>query len=187
MALMPPTWVVLYLLGVMVVALFYGRWPSWLPPSLVIIEFRSFYRPRRSLISDVSADLRVILAVGLIRNACWRALSGAGSHYREQRTAPYEASKLWLWAMDSQDITATSERLLPPFHAVAGVAAGSSKLRLTSAGPNELSVSAVGLIKAWAHRRAVYHASLPLKAGERLPTDWWWNQVCADDDRNSAC
>lgn len=39
--------VMLYLLGVVVVALFYGRWPSVVATVINVVSFDLFYRPTR--------------------------------------------------------------------------------------------------------------------------------------------
>lgn len=42
---MPPTLVMLYLLGVVVVALFYGRWPSVVATVINVVSFDLFLSP----------------------------------------------------------------------------------------------------------------------------------------------
>lgn len=76
--------VMLYLLGVVVVALFYGRWPSVVATVINVVSFDLFIAPRGTLaVSDVQYLLTfaVMLTVGLVDREpyCGRALSGAGS------------------------------------------------------------------------------------------------------------
>ncbi|WP_425341772.1 DUF4118 domain-containing protein [Escherichia coli] len=76
--------VMLYLLGVVVVALFYGRWPSVVATVINVVSFDLFLSPHAarspSLMCNI-ADLRgdVNRRAGDREPYCWRALSGAGS------------------------------------------------------------------------------------------------------------
>ncbi|UMX53380.1 DUF4118 domain-containing protein [Escherichia coli] len=85
--------VMLYLLGVVVVALFYGRWPSVVATVINVVSFDLFFiAPRGTLaVSDVQHLLTfaVMLTVGLVIRGHLTAgvrYQARVARYREQRT-----------------------------------------------------------------------------------------------------
>jgi len=111
--------VMIYLLGVVIVALFYGRWPSVLATVINVISFDLFFiAPRGTLaVSDVQYVLTfaVMLAVGLLIGN----LTAGGRYqarvapYREQRTRQlYEMSKALAVGRAPQDIVQTSQQFI---------------------------------------------------------------------------
>lgn len=117
--------VMIYLLGVVIVALLYGRWPSVLATISNVISFDLFFiAPRGTLaVSDVQYLLTfsVMLAVGLIVGNLTAGVryQARVARYREQRTRHlYEMSKALATGRNEQDIAATSERFIQStFHA----------------------------------------------------------------------
>jgi len=117
--------VMIYLLGVVIVALFYGRWPSVLATVINVVSFDLFFiAPRGTLaVSDVQYVLTfaVMLAVGLLIGN----LTAGGRYqariarYREQRTRHlYEMSKALAVGRTPQDIAHTSQQFIhSTFHA----------------------------------------------------------------------
>ncbi|STF44597.1 two-component sensor kinase [Escherichia coli] len=77
--------VMLYLLGVVVVALFYGRWPSVVATVINVVSFDLFFIAPRGTLAVSDVQYLLTFAVDVNRRAgdrepyCWRALSGAGS------------------------------------------------------------------------------------------------------------
>lgn len=117
--------VMVYLLGVVVVALFYGRWPSVLATVINVISFDLFFiAPRGTLaVSDVQYLLTfaVMLTVGLVIGNLTAGVRYQAriARYREQRTRHlYEMSKTLAVGRSAQDIAATSARFIDStFHA----------------------------------------------------------------------
>lgn len=116
--------VMLYLLGVVVVALFYGRWPSVVATVINVVSFDLFIAPRGTLaVSDVQYLLTfaVMLTVGLVIGNLTAGVryQARVARYREQRTRHlYEMSKALAVGRSSQDIAATSEQFIAStFHA----------------------------------------------------------------------
>lgn len=117
--------VMIYLLGVVIVALLYGRWPSVLATVSNVVSFDLFFiAPRGTLaVSDVQYLLTfsVMLAVGLIIGNLTAGVryQARVARYREQRTRHlYEMSKALATGRSEQDIAATSERFIQStFHA----------------------------------------------------------------------
>src|SRR5690606_25580764 len=111
--------VMIYLLGVVIVALFYGRWPSVLATVINVVSFDLFFiAPRGTLaVSDVQYLLTfgVMLTVGLVIGNLT-----AGVRYQvrvtldhEQRTRHlYELSNALAAGRNERDIAATSEAFL---------------------------------------------------------------------------
>lgn len=111
--------VMIYLLGVVVVALFYGRWPSVLATVINVLSFDLFFiAPHGTLaVSDVQYLLTfsVMLVVGLtIGNLTAGVRYQARiARYREQRTRHlYEMSRALATTRSVRDIAATSEHFL---------------------------------------------------------------------------
>lgn len=116
--------VMLYLLGVVVVALFYGRWPSVVATVINVVSFDLFIAPRGTLaVSDVQYLLTfaVMLTVGLVIGNLTAGVryQARVARYREQRTRHlYEMSKALAVGRSPQDIAATSEQFIAStFHA----------------------------------------------------------------------
>jgi two-component system sensor histidine kinase KdpD len=117
--------VMLYLLGVVIVALFYGRWPSVLATVINVISFDLFFiAPRGTLaVSDVQYVLTfgVMLTVGLVIGNLTAGVryQARVARYREQRTRHlYEMSKALATGRTQRDITLTSEQFIhSTFHA----------------------------------------------------------------------
>lgn len=117
--------VMLYLLGVVIIALFYGRWPSVLATVINVISFDLFFiSPRGTLaVSDVQYVLTfaVMLTVGLVIGNLTAGVRYQAriARYREQRTRHlYEMSKALAAERTPQDIAATSELFINnSFHA----------------------------------------------------------------------
>ncbi|WP_024557157.1 two-component system sensor histidine kinase KdpD [Franconibacter pulveris 1160] len=117
--------VMVYLLGVVMVALFYGRWPSVLATVINVISFDLFFiAPRGTLaVSDVQYLLTfaVMLTVGLVIGNLTAGVRYQAriARYREQRTRHlYEMSKALAVGRSAQDIAVTSERFIDStFHA----------------------------------------------------------------------
>lgn len=117
--------VMIYLLGVVVVALFYGRWPSVLATVINVVSFDLFFiAPRGTLaVSDVQYVLTfaVMLAVGLLIGNLTAGVRYQAriARYREQRTRHlYEMSKALAVGRTPQDIVQTSQQFIhSTFHA----------------------------------------------------------------------
>ncbi|AHW95166.1 two-component system sensor histidine kinase KdpD [Enterobacter asburiae] len=117
--------VMIYLLGVVVVALFYGRWPSVLATVINVISFDLFFiAPRGTLaVSDVQYILTfaVMLTVGLVIGNLTAGVRYQAriARYREQRTRHlYEMSKSLAVGRTPLDIVQTSEQFIrSTFHA----------------------------------------------------------------------
>lgn len=117
--------VMLYLLGVVIVALFYGRWPSVLATVINVVSFDLFFiAPRGTLaVSDVQYLLTfgVMLTVGLVIGNLTAGVryQARVARYREQRTRHlYELSKALAAGRNERDIAATSEAFIrSTFHA----------------------------------------------------------------------
>lgn len=117
--------VMIYLLGVVVVALFYGRWPSVLATVLNVVSFDLFFiAPRGTLaVSDVQYILTfgVMLTVGLVIGNLTAGVRYQAriARYREQRTRHlYEMSKSLAVGRTPRDIVQTSEQFIrSTFHA----------------------------------------------------------------------
>ncbi len=117
--------VMIYLLGVVIVALFYGRWPSVLATVINVVSFDLFFiAPRGTLaVSDVQYVLTfaVMLAVGLLIGNLTAGVRYQAriARYREQRTRHlYEMSKALAVGRTQQDIAHTSQQFIhSTFHA----------------------------------------------------------------------
>jgi len=117
--------VMIYLLGVVIVALFYGRWPSVLATIINVVSFDLFFiAPRGTLaVSDVQYVLTfaVMLAVGLLIGNLTAGVRYQAriARYREQRTRHlYEMSKALAVGRTPQDIAHTSQQFIhSTFHA----------------------------------------------------------------------
>ncbi|KFC90832.1 two-component system sensor histidine kinase KdpD [Leclercia adecarboxylata] len=117
--------VMIYLLGVVIVALFYGRWPSVLATVINVVSFDLFFiAPRGTLaVSDVQYVLTfaVMLAVGLLIGNLTAGVRYQAriARYREQRTRHlYEMSKALAVGRTPQDIAHTSQQFIhSTFHA----------------------------------------------------------------------
>nr|WP_318384963.1 two-component system sensor histidine kinase KdpD [uncultured Enterobacter sp.] len=117
--------VMVYLLGVVIVALFYGRWPSVLATVINVASFDLFFiAPRGTLaVSDVQYLLTfgVMLTVGLVIGNLTAGVryQARVARYREQRTRHlYEMSKALAVGRSEQDIAHTSEQFIhSTFHA----------------------------------------------------------------------
>lgn len=117
--------VMLYLMGVVIVALFYGRWPSVLATVINVISFDLFFIvPRGTLaVSDVQYILTfaVMLTVGLVIGNLTAGVryQARVARYREQRTHHlYEMSKALSTGRNQQDIARISEQFIhSTFHA----------------------------------------------------------------------
>jgi two-component system sensor histidine kinase KdpD len=117
--------VMLYLLGVVIVALFYGRWPSVLATVISVVSFDLFFiAPHGTLaVSDIQYLLTfaVMLTVGLVIGNLTAGVRYQAriARYREQRTRHlYEMSKALAAERTPQDIAATSELFINnSFHA----------------------------------------------------------------------
>lgn len=117
--------VMIYLLGVVVVALFYGRWPSVLATVINVISFDLFFiAPRGTLaVSDVQYVLTfaVMLAVGLLIGNLTAGVRYQAriARYREQRTRHlYEMSKALAVGRTPLEIVQTSQLFIhSTFHA----------------------------------------------------------------------
>ncbi|WP_155514979.1 DUF4118 domain-containing protein, partial [Citrobacter amalonaticus] len=117
--------VMLYLLGVVVIALFYGRWPSAFSTFISVVSFDLFFiAPRGTLaVSDVQYLLTfgVMLTVGLVVGNLTAGVryQARVARYREQRTRHlYEMSKALAMGRSAQDIASTSEQFIAStFHA----------------------------------------------------------------------
>ena len=111
--------VMISLLGVVLVALFYGRWPSVLATVINVISFDLFFiAPRGTLaVSDVQYVLTfaVMLAVGLLIGNLTAGVRYQAriARYREQRTRHlYEMSKALAVGRTAQDIVQTSQQFI---------------------------------------------------------------------------
>lgn len=111
--------VMLYLLGVVIIALVYGRWPSVLATVINVVSFDLFFvAPRGTLaVSDVQYLLTfgVMLTVGLLIGNLTAGVryQARVARYREQRTRHlYEMSKALAVGRSREDIAATSERFI---------------------------------------------------------------------------
>lgn len=117
--------VMIYLLGVVIVALLYGRWPSVLATVSNVVSFDLFFiAPRGTLaVSDVQYLLTfaVMLTVGLTIGNLTAGVryQARVARYREQRTRHlYEMSKALAVGRSESDIAATSEQFIQStFHA----------------------------------------------------------------------
>jgi Osmosensitive K+ channel histidine kinase len=111
--------VMLYLLGVVIVALLYGRWPSVLATVINVISFDLFFiSPRGTLaVSDVQYLLTfgVMLTVGLVIGNLTAGVryQARVARYREQRTRHlYEMSKTLAVGRSASDIAHTCEQYI---------------------------------------------------------------------------
>ncbi|MEN0613030.1 two-component system sensor histidine kinase KdpD [Klebsiella indica] len=111
--------VMLYLLGVVIIALFFGRWPSVVATFINVASFDLFFiAPRGTLaVSNVQYLLTfaVMLTVGLVIGNLTAGVryQARVARYREQRTRHlYEMSKALAVGRSKQDIAATSERFI---------------------------------------------------------------------------
>jgi len=117
--------VMIYLLGVVIVALLYGRWPSVLATVINVASFDLFFiAPRGTLaVSDVQyiMTFAVMLTVGLIVGNLTAGVRYQAriARYREQRTRHlYEMSKSLAVGRTPRDIVQTSEQFIrSTFHA----------------------------------------------------------------------
>lgn len=111
--------VMLYLLGVVIVALFYGRWPSVLATFINVLSFDLFFvNPRGTLaVSDMQYLLTfaVMLTVGLVIGNLTAGVryQARVARYREQRTRSlYELSKSLAVGRTTQDIATTCSQFI---------------------------------------------------------------------------
>ncbi|WP_318393158.1 two-component system sensor histidine kinase KdpD [Enterobacter sp.] len=111
--------VMIYLLGVVIVALFYGRWPSAFATVINVVSFDLFFiAPRGTLaVSDVQYLLTfgVMLSVGLLIGNLTAGVryQARVARYREQRTRHlYEMSKALAVGRSELDIARTSEAFI---------------------------------------------------------------------------
>ncbi|WLI78324.1 two-component system sensor histidine kinase KdpD [Kosakonia sp. H02] len=111
--------VMIYLLGVVLVALFYGRWPSAFATVINVVSFDLFFiAPRGTLaVSDVQYLLTfgVMLTVGLVIGNLTAGVryQARVARYREQRTRQlYEMSKALAVGRNNQDLAITSESFI---------------------------------------------------------------------------
>ncbi|PKH23711.1 two-component system sensor histidine kinase KdbD [Enterobacterales bacterium CwR94] len=111
--------VMLYLLGVVVVALRYGRWPSVFATVINIIAFDLFFvAPTGTMaVSDAQylVTFGVMLAVGIITGNLTAGVryQARVARHREQRAHTlYEMAKSLSSALTADDITATSTRVV---------------------------------------------------------------------------
>ncbi|XTZ37260.1 two-component system sensor histidine kinase KdpD [Salmonella enterica] len=111
--------VMLYLLGVVLVALRYGRWPSAFATVINVVSFDLFFiAPRGTLaVSDVQYLLTfsVMLTVGLLIGNLTAGVryQARVARYREQRTRHlYEMSKTLAVARSNQHIAQTCEAFI---------------------------------------------------------------------------
>lgn len=108
----------LYLLGVVIIALVYGRWPSVLATVINVISFDLFCRPARDA-GGVGCPVSAHLRRDAHRGPAYRqphrrrALPARVARYRERRTRHlYEMSKALAVGRSQQDIATTSERFI---------------------------------------------------------------------------
>ncbi|MFK3708289.1 two-component system sensor histidine kinase KdpD [Klebsiella sp. NPDC088457] len=111
--------VMIYLLGVVIIALRYGRWPSVLATIINVLSFDLFFiAPRGTLaVSDVQYLLTfgVMLTVGLVIGNLTAGVryQARVARYREQRTRHlYEMSQALAIGRSEEDIAMTSERFI---------------------------------------------------------------------------
>ncbi len=111
--------VMVYLLGVVIIALLYGRWPSAFATVINVISFDLFFiAPRGTLaVSDVQYLLTfgVMMTVGLVIGNLTAGVryQARVARYREQRTRHlYEMSKALATGRSDKDIAATSETFI---------------------------------------------------------------------------
>ncbi|SFT49974.1 two-component system, OmpR family, sensor histidine kinase KdpD [Kosakonia arachidis] len=111
--------VMIYLLGVVLIALFYGRWPSAFATVINVISFDLFFiAPRGTLaVSNVQYLLTfgVMLTVGLVIGNLTAGVryQARVARYREQRTRHlYEMSKALAVGRNNKDIAVTSETFI---------------------------------------------------------------------------
>lgn len=111
--------VMVYLLGVVVVALLYGRWPSAFATVINVVSFDLFFiAPRGTLaVSDVQYLLTfaVMLTVGLVIGNLTAGVryQARVARYREQRTRHlYEMSKALATGRSEEDIATTCETFI---------------------------------------------------------------------------
>lgn len=111
--------VMFYLLGVVVVALLFGRWPSVIATAINVISFDLFFvAPHGTLaVSDVQYLLTfaVMLSVGLLIGNLTAGVyhQARVARYREQRTRQlYEMSNALAVGRSTRDLAATSEHFI---------------------------------------------------------------------------
>ncbi|WP_017799231.1 two-component system sensor histidine kinase KdpD [Winslowiella toletana] len=111
--------VMLYLLGVVIVALLYGRWPSVLASVINVASFDLFFiAPRGTLaVSDLEYLLTfgIMLAVGIIIGNLTASMryQARVARYREGRVRQlYEMSKALSRTRNSQDIISVSQHFI---------------------------------------------------------------------------
>ena len=111
--------VMIYLLGVVIIALFYGRWPSVLAAIINVISFDLFFvAPRGTLVvSDMQYLLTfgVMLTVGLVIGNLTAGVRYQAriARYREQRTRHlYEMSKALADDRSALEVAATSVQFI---------------------------------------------------------------------------
>ncbi|MGP3591212.1 two-component system sensor histidine kinase KdpD [Vagococcus sp. WN89Y] len=111
--------VMIYLLGVVLIALFYGRWPSAFATVINVVSFDLFFiAPRGTLaVTDVQYLLTfgVMLSVGLLIGNLTAGVryQARVARYREQRTRHlYEMSKALAVGRNSLDIATTCETFI---------------------------------------------------------------------------
>ena len=117
--------VMIYLLGVVIIALFYGRWPSVLAAIINVISFDLFFiAPHGTLaVSDMQYLLTfgVMLTVGLVIGNLTAGVRYQAriARYREQRTRHlYEMSKALADDRSAHEVAATSVQFInSTFHA----------------------------------------------------------------------
>ncbi len=169
--------VMLYLLGVVVVALFYGRWPSVVATGINVLSFDLFFiAPRGTLaVSDVQYLLTfgVMLSVGLIIGNLTAGVRYQAriARYREQRTRHlYELSKALAVTRTSADIATRSEHFInSTFQARSQILLPDSQGKLTPATHQEGAASWDEAIARWS-----FDKGQPAGAGtDTLPGQPW--------------
>ncbi len=192
--------VMLYLLGVVVVALFYGRWPSVVATVINVVSFDLFFiAPRGTLaVSDVQYLLTfaVMLTVGLVIGNLTAGVryQARVARYREQRTRHlYEMSKALAVGRSPQDIAATSEQFIAStFHARSQVLLPDDNGKLQPLTHPQGMTPWDDAIAQWSFDKGlpagagtdtlpgVPYQILPLKAARNLRAWWWWSRgICA--------
>ncbi|WP_140920220.1 two-component system sensor histidine kinase KdpD [Limnobaculum xujianqingii] len=111
--------VMIYLLGVVIIALFYGRWPSVFATIINVASFDLFFvQPRWSLsVTDAQyvVTFCVMLSVGLVIGNLTSGVryQAKVARLREQRARHlYEMSKVLSQALTIEDIANSSERFI---------------------------------------------------------------------------
>ena len=169
--------VMIYLLGVVVVALRYGRWPSVVATVLNIVVFDMvFVAPTGTMaVSNVQylVTFGVMLAVGVIIGNLTAGVryQARVARYREQRARHlYEMSRALSSARDMHDITASCRRIIDTtLQARSGLLLPQENGELAAAGETSLTAAPDHAIARWSFDRG-----LPAGAGtDTLPGVPW--------------